>query len=129
MKSLTIIQNTRAGLLAEITTLLESHEIDLRSIDGNTAGNLAVINLVAKPYQACFDALSGAGFTVFANEQILVRVEDHPGALADISRRLANVQVDIRSVHIVDREGDHCIVALATENDFSARQVLREQLV
>lgn len=129
MKSLTIIQNTRAGLLAEITTLLESHNIDLRSIDGNTAGKLAVISLVAKPYQACFDALTEAGFTVFANEQILVRVEDHPGALADISRRLANVQVDIRSVHIVDREGDHCIVALTTENDFSARQVLREQLV
>lgn len=129
MKSLTIIQNTRAGMLAEITTLLESHKIDLRSIDGNTAGKLAVINLVAKPYQACFDALTEAGFTVFANEQILVRVEDHPGALADISRRLANVQVDIRSVHIVDREGDHCIVALATENDFSARQVLRDQLV
>lgn len=129
MKSLTIIQNTRAGLLAEITTLLELQKIDLRSIDGNTAGKLAVINLVAEPYQACFDTLTEAGFTVFANEQILVRVEDHPGALADISRRLANVQVDIRSVHIVDREGDHCIVALATENDFSARQVLREQLV
>ena len=129
MKSLTIIQNTRAGLLAEITTLLELRKIDLRSIDGSTAGKLAVINMVAEPYQDCFDALTEAGFTVFANDQILVRVEDHPGALADISRRLANVQVDIRSVHIVDREGDHCIVALATENDFSARQVLREQLV
>ena len=129
MKSLTIIQDTRAGLLAEITTLLEHHEIDLRSIDGSTVGTMAIINLVAEPYTECVTALQDAGFKVFASEQILVRIEDHPGALAELSRSLANVQVDIRSVHFVNREGDHCIVALETENDFSARQVLREFLV
>ena len=129
MKSLTIIQETRAGLLAEITTLLEQHKIDLRSVDGSTVGSLAVINLTAEPYQVCFQALTDAGFKVFANEQILVRVKDQPGALADISRRLANVQVDILSIHIVNREGEHCILALATENDFSARQVLQDELV
>jgi len=129
MKSLTIIQETRGGLLAEITTLLEHHNIDLRSIDGNTAGSLAVINLIGEPYQDCFDVLTGANFTVFANEQILVRLKDKPGALAQLSRTLANVQVDIRNIHIISREGDHCIVALATENGFSARQVLRDFLV
>ena len=92
-------------------------------------GSLAVINLTAEPYQVCFQVLTDAGFKVFANEQILVRVKDQPGALADISRRLANVQVDIHSIHIVNREGEHCILALATENDFSARQVLQDLLV
>jgi len=129
MKSLTILQETKAGLLAEVTTLLEHHKIDLRSIDASTAGSLAIINLIAEPFQECLNALTEAGFKVFANEQILVRIEDHPGALAELSRSLANVQVDIRSVHFVSREGDHCVVALETENDFSARQVLRELLV
>jgi len=129
MKSLTIIQDTRAGLLAEITTLLEHHQVNLLSIDGSTVGNMAVINLIADPYAECVKALQEAGFKVFASEQILVRIEDHPGALAELSRSLANVQVDIRSIHFVSREGDHCIVALETENDFSARQVLRDLLV
>jgi len=129
MKSLTIIQETRTGLLAEITTLLETHGIDLRSIDGETVGGTAVINLTAEPYAECVKALQEGGFTVFAHDHILVRIEDHPGALAELSRSLANVQVDIRSIHFVNREGDHCIVALETENDFSARQVLREFLV
>lgn len=129
MKSLTIIQETRAGLLAEITTLLEHHKIDLRGIDGSTAGNLAVINLAAEPGQKCYDLLIEAGYKVYANEQILVKVKDRPGALAEISRRLANVQVDIKGVHVVGHEDDMAIVALATENDFSARQVLRDILV
>lgn len=129
MKSLTIIQETRAGLLAEITTLLERHGIDLRSIDGNTIGKLAVINLAAEPYRDCLDVLADAGFQVFANEQVLVRCEDQPGALAEISRRLANVQIDVRSVHFVNREDDHCIVALETENDYGARKALKDLLV
>ena len=129
MKSLTIIQETRAGMLAEITTLLERHKIDLRGIDGSTAGSLAVINLTVEPGQTCFDILTEAGFKVFANEQILIRVKDKPGALAEISRQLANVQVDIQSVHVVGHEGDMAIVALATENDFSARQILLDILI
>lgn len=129
MRSLTIIQETRAGLLAEITTLLESHGIDLRSIDGNTVGKLAIINLAAEPYRSCLDVLADAGFQVFANEQILVRCEDQPGALAEISRRLANEQIDVRSVHFINREDDYCIVALETENDYAARKALKDLLV
>ncbi len=129
MKSLTIIQETRAGMLAEITTLLERHKIDLRGIGGSTVGSLAVINLTVERGQTCFDILTEAGFKVFANEQILIRVKDKPGALAEISRQLANVQIDIQSVHVVGHEGEMAIVALATENDFSARQILLDILV
>ena len=129
MKSLTIIQETRTGLLAEIATLLEGKHVNVSNIDGDTVGSLAVISITGEPYEDCFNALSEAGFKVFAHEQILVEIEDQPGALADISRRLANEQVDIRSVHLVNRENGRCIVALETENDYRARQLLRDLLV
>ena len=129
MKSLTIIQDSRPGLLAEITTLMEGQCIDVRNVDGYTVGSVAVINLTAVPYQMCFSSLTEAGFKVFVSEHLLIRIEDHPGALADISRRLANAQVDIRSIHFVNKEADSCIVALETENDYRARQVLHKLLV
>jgi len=129
MKSLTIIQESRPGLLAEITTLLEQQGIDVRSMDGYTVGSLVAISLTAKPYRACFGLLTEAGFKVFVSDHLLIRIQDHPGALADISRRLANAQVDIRSMHFVNKEADSCIVALETENDYRARQVLYKLLV
>ena len=129
MKSLTIIQETRPGLLAEITTLLEGQDIDVRSVDGYTVGSVAVICLTAKPYPTCFSSLTEAGFKVFVSEHLLIRIEDQPGALADISRKLANAQVDIRSIHFVHKEVHSCIAALETENDYRARQVLNELLV
>ncbi len=70
-----------------------------------------------------------SGIQGFVSEHLLIRIEDHPGALADISRRLANAQVDIRSMHFVNKEADSCIVALETENDYRARQVLHKLLV
>lgn len=129
MKSLTIIQETRPGLLAEITTLLEGEGVNVNTIDGDTVGDSVVISITAEPYEDCFRALADAGFKVFPHDQILVGIEDHPGALADISRRLANAQVDIRSIHFVNKKNDLCIVALETENDFRARQILQDLLV
>lgn len=129
MKSITIIQETRPGLLAEITTLLERAGVNVSTIDGDTIGSSAVISIIAEPYETCFNTLAEAGLKVFPHEQILVEIEDQPGALAELSRRLANAQVDIRSIHFVNRKGDRCFVALETENDYRARQVLREMLV
>ena len=66
---------------------------------------------------------------MFPHEQILLGIQDEPGALAEISRKLANEQIDIRSVHLVDREGEKAIVALETENDYRTRQILRDLIV
>ncbi len=129
MKSMTIIQETRPGLLAEITTLLEREGVNMQTIDGDTIGSSAVISIMAEPYDKCFNALAEAGFKVFSHEQILISIEDQPGALAEISRMLANEQIDIRSVHLVNREGERAIVAIETENDYRTRQILRDLIV
>ena len=129
LKGLTIVQDNRPGLLAEVTTLLESKGINISSIGGETVEAVAALHLIATPYQDCLKVLSDAGFKVFTNEQIIIRLRDEPGALASVSRQLANDQVDIRSIHFVDRAEDVCVFALVTGNDFRARQLLREVLV
>lgn len=129
MKILTIIEDNRPGLLAEITSLLESAKVDVRDINGDTTGNQAVITLRAEPYRRCYRTLADNGFKVFTAEHILVRIEDQPGALADLSRTLANDQVEIRSIHFIHKEDGRCIVALETENPYRTSQLLRDILV
>ncbi|MEJ2534531.1 MAG: hypothetical protein P8008_03455 [Gammaproteobacteria bacterium] len=126
MKLFTLIEQNRPGLLAEIATHLERLGVNVRDINGDISGNQAVITLRAEPHDDCYNALRDAGSKVFTAEHLLVRIEDHPGALADLSRRLANEQVDIRSIHFVDRDGAQCIVALETDDPFRAGQVLQD---
>jgi hypothetical protein len=129
MKTLTIIQQNHPGLLAEITTLMEQAKIPLSDFSGQVVGDTAVISLTVKPFVEAFRLLSEAGYRVVTSDHLLIRLEQHPGALAELSRRLAEAQVDVRAMHIVNTDDKAGIVALETVDYERARSVLSEILV
>jgi len=129
VKILTIIGEDHPGLLAEVTSTLERAEIDITDFSGQAVGGTAVISIRAEPYRRAFRVLTDAGFRVISHEHLLVRLDKHPGALASLSRRLAEAQVDVRGMHIVNKDEDACIVALETSESGRAREILADLLV
>lgn len=129
MKALNIVQEDHPGLLAEVTTLLEREGISVSDFAGLTVGNTAVISLTVGRYKEVFRLLSDAGYRVIASEHLLVRLEKHPGALAELSRRLAEENVNVRAMHIVNKDDKAGIVALETLDHEKAREVLKDILV
>jgi len=129
MKALTIVQEDHPGLLAEITTVLEQEGIAVEDFSGVSIGNTAVLSFAVVPYRKAFRLLSDAGYRVVASEHLLVRMERHPGALAQLSRRLADANVDVRGMHIVNQDETAGIVALETADYEKARDVLKDILV
>ena len=92
-------------------------------------GNTAVLSLTIERDQEAFRLLSDAGYRVIASEHLLIRLEKHPGALAELSRRLAEENVNVRGMHIVNNDETAGIVALETADYEKARQVLKDILV
>lgn len=129
MKTLTIIQKNHPGLLAEITPLIEEATIPLADFSGQVVGDTAVISLTVKPFQEAFRLLSEKGYRIVTSDHLLIRLEAHPGALAELSRRLAEAQVDVRAMHIVNKDEKAGIVALETVDYERARSVLQDILV
>jgi hypothetical protein len=129
VKALNIIQEDHPGLLAEVTTLLEKEHIAVQDFAGLTVGRTAVISLTIEQYKTAFRILRDAGYRVIASEHLLVRLEKHPGALAELSRRLAQENVNVRGMHIVNKDEYAAIVALETADHEKARQVLKDILV
>jgi hypothetical protein len=129
MKALTIIQENHPGLLAEVTTLVEKQGIGIIDFSGQVVGNTAVITLQVKPYKEVFRLLSDAGYRVIASEHLLIRLDRHPGALAELSRTLANAEVDVRGMHIINKDEKAGIVALETVDYEKARELLKDLLV
>jgi hypothetical protein len=129
MKSLNIIQEDHPGLLAEVTTLLEKEGMAVQDFAGLTVGNTAVISLTMESSKEAFRLLSDAGYRVIASEHLLVRIEKHPGALAELSRRLAEQNVNVRGMHIVNKDEKTGIVALETLDYEKAREILKDILV
>ena len=130
MKGLTIVHDEdHPGLLAELTTLLEQEGIAVQDFAGISLGNTAVISLTIERYKEAFRLLSDAGYRVIASEHLVVRLEKHPGALAELSRRLADANVDVRAMHIVNKDEKAGLVALETVDYEKAREVLKDILV
>jgi hypothetical protein len=88
-----------------------------------------VLTLTVKPYRRAFQLLSNAGYKVVASEHLLVRLDRHPGALAEMSRKLAQAKVDMRGMHIVSQDERAGIVALETADPEKAREILKDMLV
>jgi hypothetical protein len=57
---------------------------------------------------------------------LLARIKDRPGALADLSRRLLDAQLDVRGLNMVQRDEDWAVVAIATSDNARARSVLAD---
>ena len=114
MKTLNIIHEDHPGLLAEVTTLLEEEGIAVHDFAGLSVGDTAVLSLTVEQDKEVFRLLTDAGYRVIASEHLLVRLEKHPGALAELSRRLAQQNVNVRGMHIVNKDEKTGIVALET---------------
>ena len=129
MKALNIIHEDHPGLLAEVTTLLEKEGVAVQDFAGLSVGNTAVLSLTVENSEQVFRMLSEAGYRVIASEHLLVRLEKHPGALAELSRRLAEENVNVRGMHIVTKDEKAGIVALETADHEKAREILKDILV
>lgn len=129
MKTLTIIHEDHPGLLAEVTELLDREGIEVEDFSGVSVGDTAVIALTARPFAEVFRRLSDAGYRVISSDHLLIRLERRPGALARLSRRLAEGGVNVRSMHIVNKDERAGIVALETLDYERARELLSDLLV
>ena len=129
MRVLNVIHPDHPGLLAEVATLLEENSIVIQDFAGHTVGDTAVLSLTVQDYELAFRLLSDHGYRVIASEHLLVRLQKHAGALAELSRRLAQENVNVRGMHIVTKDDEAGIVALETVDHEKAREVLKDILV
>lgn len=130
---LTIVGQDRSGLLADVSEALAEADVNIDNIDAARVRAWAVVLLEVSDEAAALQALAQADLTAFAEPVLLVCLDDRPGALARMAKRLKDAQVEINSLRIVGREstpaGRHSLVALCTEQTEAATELLAEMLV
>jgi len=126
VQHLRVVVPNRPGLLAELTAVLAAKGIDIESITVETHDSGAIVRLDVRDDAHAMEALTDSGYHAVSDQVILARLEDKPGALAVISRELADADINIRSLHHVRREGGYALVAISTDDNYRARKVLGE---
>ncbi len=126
MRSIRVVVPNRPGLLAEMTGVLGARCIDICQIvvESNDAG--AVVRMEVEDEDSALGALTDAGYQAVSDDVVLARIEDRPGSLASLSRRFADANLNIRSLHHVRRESGFALVAVSTDDNGRARELLGE---
>jgi len=100
-KDLTVILEDRPGTLADAGEALGKAGINIEGLCGFASEAKGVGHILVEDAAAARQALEEVGIEVGDEREVLVlEIEDRPGALGEVSRRIANAGVNIDLVYL-----------------------------
>jgi hypothetical protein len=95
-KDLTVMLEDRPGALAELGEATGTAGVNIEGVCAVTEEGRGVIHILVEDVGAARQALQGAGLDVAEERDVLVvEVEDRPGTMGDVARRMADAGVNI----------------------------------
>ena len=99
-KEIAITIVNRVGILAEISDIISSHGINIEAIGAYAFESSASVMIVTSENLRAVEALQAKGYKSAVEKEVLVvELENKPGALKDITRKLASEQIDIKHIY------------------------------
>ena len=124
MKEFRVTLTDRAGELARLTQVLAEHRINLRSVAGISEGNKAEICLVVTDVTEMRTALDGARMTYVEAELLSELMEDEIGQIADLTTKLGDAGVNLKSFYILARDNPLVELGFTVDDPKKAKKVL-----
>ena len=128
MKILHVLAPNRPGVLARIAEALAAADVNIEDFDVESHNAEGIISLSVDKYDEALHVLRDLGYRAVTQDTLLIRLEDKPGALAKIAVRMKDAGLDLRSMHIVRRVGEHTIASLVASDNVRAAAILRDVL-
>ena len=120
--------DNRPGALAVLAEALAAGGVDLRAIGGGGIGETGHVIMTTADDDATRRILDAGGYTYIEGESILAEVDDRPGGMAAIARRLADAGVNVYGHLFVGRWGDRATFAFVVDDPARARPILERKV-
>ena len=124
MNRIIIMARNEVGVIADISRTLADEGINIETISAEGLDEKGVVTLTTNAYDEALRALTNAGFKTVSDDSLILRLPDEAGALAKVAERFKQAGVNIQSLHIVERQGDHTIVALSADDRAKAESLV-----
>src|ERR671934_2744151 len=97
------VENT-AGALAEVATAISDAGVNIAAATCTGPGERAQLHILVPHAEAVKHALAISHLAITGErEVVVVEVEDRPGVLADLTRKIARAGVDLDLVYVATR--------------------------
>ncbi len=114
------------GALAHVVAALAERGINLEASGGEAVGDEGRVTLLTSDVGATREVFEGHNVTFDEVELLVVKLQDNPGALASITRRLGEVGVNITSLVQLNRMHGQSDLGIIVDDPEKARPVLGE---
>lgn len=111
---LTLYLDDQPGELARVGDVLGEAGANIAGLCAlTTGGGQAEVHILVNDATSAFEALQAAGIKIAAEQEVLVlEIEDRPGALGALARRLGDARVNLSLVYLATNTR----VVLAADN-------------
>jgi hypothetical protein len=99
-KELAVTVKNEIGVLADMSRILADHGVNIEAVKGYAEGDEATIILMTDDNLRAKEALQKERYkSIEESEVVIVDLENKPGALKNITNRLAGEGVDIKHIY------------------------------
>jgi len=125
MRQFNIIAKNKVGCLADIIELVAKENINLKSIITEGEEGHAKIKIITDNEDITRKLLKQNNINFHEHEIVPARILDKPGELAKLSRAISNLNIDIKSVHLLDRDKGTVHIAFRVNDLEKAKELLK----
>lgn len=126
LKELKVTMEDRPGSLAKLAEALGKAGVNIEAISAQTAAGSGDIRILVADTAAARKALEASGIKVAGErEMTFVDLDDRPGSLAATSKKLAEQNINIDAVYVVNAASGKKQLAIGTSDAGKARTAVR----
>jgi len=130
MRQLSIVTHDKIGAFTKISEALAEKKINIENIDAKSVAGYTIILLSVDKYDASIDILTTfSEFQIITEDVILIRLPNEPGALAKISRRFTDANINLRSIRFIQRNQEDGLVAISVDRTEMAMDLVKDVIV
>ena len=125
-KEIVIMAKEKVGALSEVAKALADRGINIAAISAQTVGGMALIHLVVDEHLRACDLLRKKKIKIEENAVVILTVDDKPGALKHLTRKLASKKVNLSNLYGSTLDTfKPCVLVLSTSDNQKALIALK----
>ncbi|MFH2093124.1 MAG: ACT domain-containing protein [Pseudomonadota bacterium] len=127
VEQLAIFLENKSGRLAEITSILADHNINIRALSVADTADFGILRLIVDKVEEAKTILKDNGFTVGKTTVIAVGVPDRTGGLASVLKIIDEAGLNVEYMYaFVNKRSEDAILIFRFDAVEKAIQVLQD---
>jgi len=119
----------KPGELAKVTETIANKGVNLTGFTGATCGDSGSLVLTATDESGIRGALREGTYTYREVELVTAALPDQPGAIAKVTRKLADARLNIEAAIPTGMSGGNVHIGFVTDDPVKAKEAIKQWLV